>query len=260
MSKAVKVQLEWRYSPSSYLEKPIYISGNGFTLQISQGVATATIEMMVFENNNSIASDLTKIIEDRLLAVQVLTHAAFTLSKPSRTDLKEDGTRNIFLKIEDAVTVMCSVRTVDIIMKDKDGNIISDSKRDRLERQEWFAAAIGKFRSSVETLDQMLRSQQMAVADPQNELVHLYEIRDALATKFKGHREATKQLHISEKEWKIIGNLANLQPLKQGRHRGKSVGKLRDANSCELGLARETTRMLIEKYLLYLVQRLKKVN
>ncbi len=252
MSKAVEVHLEWRYSPSTYLEEPIAMSGDGFTLQISQGTAIATIEMRVFRNNDSITGDLTKIIESQLLAVQVLTHAAFTLSKPSRTDLKEDGTRNIFLKIEDTVTVMCSVGTVDIIIRDKDGNIISDSKQDRLKRQEWLAMAIGKFRLSDETLDQMLRSLQMAVNDPQNELVYLYEIRDALTMKFRNQNKAKKQLGVTLAKWNTIGDLANLRPLKQGRHRGKSAGHLRDADSSELALARETARMLIEKYLLYL--------
>lgn len=44
MSKVVEVHLEWKYTPSNYLEQPIKISKPGIHLEISGGVAVAHIE------------------------------------------------------------------------------------------------------------------------------------------------------------------------------------------------------------------------
>lgn len=102
------------------------------------------------------------------------------------------------------------------------------------------------------TLDQMLKSYQKSVNDPDDELVHLYEIRDCLSKKFGSKKNAISNLRINEKEWDEIGKIANNLPLNQGRHRGKFVGNLRNAENAELEKARKSIVCLIEKYLDYL--------
>lgn len=156
MSKVVEVHLEWKYTPSNYLEQPIEILNSGLSLKISNGIAIAHIDPETFENNSSISDELAKIIENRLYAVQVLTHKEFSLGKPSRSDLREDGKRNIFVEV-DSCKISISCGTVDLIMKDKEGNIISDTKQDRLEKQKWFAETVDKYRSVDSTLDYILK-------------------------------------------------------------------------------------------------------
>lgn len=68
-------------------------------------------------------------------------------------------------------------QSIDTIVKDKDGNIVSDSKKERLNKQKRISSMIEAYRYTDSTLDQMLRSYQISVKDPGNELVHLYEIR-----------------------------------------------------------------------------------
>jgi hypothetical protein len=92
----------------------------------------------------------------------------------------------------------------------------------------------------------------MSVRDPANALVHLYEIRDALSKHFGNDTAARKALGISINKWERLGILANDPSLKQGRHRGGSLGALRDATVKELGEARRIARSLIEGYLEYL--------
>lgn len=251
MSKVVAVQLKWKYNPSTYLEEPISISFGGGDLEIKDGVAIANIDPEVFHKNISIKEDLTREIESRLHAVQVLMHRDYDLSKPARTDMREDGKKNHFLEVESCVST-ASVGTVDLIVKDKDGNVVSDSKRERLKKQEQFSQLVRKHRSSDATLDQMLRSYQKSVKDPADELVHLYEIRDSLSEKFGSKKDAIKKLRITHTDWDEIGRIANTLPLKQGRHRGKSAGALRDAEISELQEARKFVVYLIEKYLEYL--------
>ena len=141
---------------------------------------------------------------------------------------------------------------VDFIIKDKEGNIVSSTKRDRTEQQEWFAKKVEQHRPKDKILDQMLKSYKMSVRDPDNEFVHLYEVRDALSKKFGSTSTALKQLNITKKEWDKIGVLANTQPYNQGRHRGSSAGALRDAEILELETGRKSVVNLINKYLEYL--------
>jgi pimeloyl-ACP methyl ester carboxylesterase len=82
--------------------------------------------------------------------------------------------------------------------------------------------------------------------DPDNELVHLYEIRDALTERLP---DARTKLGITRSEWSRFGQLANDEPLRQGRHRGTNVGNLRDATEGELQEARRIARKMIEAYL-----------
>jgi len=44
--------------------------------------------------------------------------------------------------------------TIDLKVKDKDGNVVSDTKKERLEKQKHFASLVDKHRNSDATLDQ----------------------------------------------------------------------------------------------------------
>jgi hypothetical protein len=138
---------------------------------------------------------------------------------------------------------------VDIQVKDKDGNIISDSKRERIEKKKSLAELVSTRRGNDAFLGPMLRSHAAAIRDPNNELVHLYEIREALSTKFGGANAARTALGIGNAEWSRLGQLCNDEPLRQGRHRGKTGGVLRDATDPELVEARGIARGMILRYL-----------
>ena len=183
--------------------------------------------------------------------MQIMSHKKFILSKPSQRELREDGTRHLFIEAR-MVASTHTAGSVDLVIQDKDGNVITDTKRERLNKQKWFAEVIDKHRTMDNTLDHMLKSYQMAVKDPNNELVYLYEIRDALSARFGNDKKAMQNLGISKKRWKIIGNLANNEPLEEGRHRGKSAGDLRPANIHELSMARKSVTSFMEKYLIFL--------
>jgi hypothetical protein len=81
--------------------------------------------------------------------------------------------------------------------------------------------------------------------DPANELVHLYEIRDALSEKFGSQSKARRELVITREQWNGLGALADRAPLREGRHRGKHPGRLRDATSEELNEARSIAKSMI---------------
>jgi hypothetical protein len=94
----------------------------------------------------------------------------------------------------------------------------------------------------------MIESFGKSIDDPANELVHLYEIRDAAADHFGGEIAARTKLGLSKASWSELGRLANDEPLNQGRHRGRQSELLRDATADELDTARRIARQVLEAF------------
>jgi hypothetical protein len=245
------VILEWKFAPLHYFEEPITIIRNDYTMTIADGVVTANIDGPVYESDPSIRQRLHNDLNDRFLGVQLLTHQAFELSKATITRVHPDGRRDIFIELEPARLIITG-GSVDFLITDKDGNVISDSRKARVERKKDFAELIAKHRPTNPLLNCMLNSYHAAVRDPNNELVYLYEIRDAVSSQFGDEANARKILDVSSSQWSRMGLLCNNEPLRQGRHRGKTRGELRDASEAELMEVRGIVRAIIEGYLGYL--------
>jgi hypothetical protein len=245
------VELEWTFSPPDYFEELIKISRHDYAMTIANGKVEAKINCGVYDADPSIRQRLDDGLNDRFLGVQLLTHRAYELSKSTMARVHRDGRKHIFIGLEPARIVM-SGGTVDIRVTDRDGNVVSDSWRDRIERKRSLAELVAKYRSTDGLLASLLRSYDAAVRDPNNELVHLYEIRDALSVRFGGEPAARAMLGIISSQWSRMGQLCNSEPLRQGRHRGKTGGALRGASERELNEGREIARAMIESYLRHL--------
>ena len=245
------VLLDWGFSPSDYFEEAIEISRRDYTMTIADGRAQAKIDSAIYETDPGMRQRLEDALNDRFLGVQLLTHRAYDLSRSTMTRVHPDGRRDIFIEPEPARLVL-SAGTVDIQITDKDGNVIADSKRDRIEKGKSLAELVNAHRATDSLLASLLKSQAAAVCDSNNELVHLYEIRDALSVKFGGETATRTALGIGKPQWSRFGHLCNDEPLRQGRHRGKTGGALRDATEAELAEARGIARAMIEAHLRYL--------
>lgn len=247
----VIVVLEWKFSPPDYFEAPIELARDDYTLTIVDGKAEARIDSATYDANPSMRQTLHDALNDRFLGVQVLSHRAYELSRSTMTRVHPDGRRNIFVEVEPARVVM-TAHPVDFQVRDRDGKIVADSKRDRIEKKKSLADLVSTYRASDGILASLLRSHAAAVRDPNNELVHLYEIREALSVKFGGEKALRSALGISSSDWSRFGELCNNEPLRQGRHRGRTRGALRDATEAELAEARSIASVMIEAYLRYL--------
>lgn len=245
------VLLEWKFSPSDYFEEAVEVSRHDYTMTIADGKVEAQIESEIYDANPSIRQVLQGSLNDRFLGVQLLTHRPYELSNSTMIRMHPDGRRDISIELSSGCYAM-SCGSVDFQITDKDGNIISDSKRERVERKKDLAELVAAHRASDGLLAAMLRSYGESVRDPNNELVHLYEIRDALSAKFDGENSARAALTITASQWSRLGQLCNNEPLCQGRHRGKTGEALRDASEDELVEARSIARAMIEAYLQHL--------
>ena len=245
------VVLEWKFSPPDYFEEPIHIKRDDYIMTISNGTVEARIRPEIYDKDQSMRDRLYSSLNDRFLGVQLFSHKPYELSKASMYRLHPDGRKDITIFPESCVMTM-TMGEPDIIVTDKDGNIISDSKKARVQKKRELAELVEKYRQKDSFVASLLKSYNEAVNDPDNELVHLYEIRDAIAEKFGGEPGARSGLGITGTQWSRLGKLANDEPLKQGRHRGKNPGILRDATEGELKEARGIARNLVEAYLDYL--------
>ena len=230
---------------------PIEIVRDDYRLTIAHGKAEARVDSTFYDANPTMRQTLHEMLNDRFLGVQLLTHRAYELSRPSRTRGHPDGRKDVFVELAPARIVVTG-HPVDFQVRDKDGHIVTDSKRDRIEKKKSLADLVSTYRPGDRTLGLLLGSYDAAVHDPNNELVYLYEIREALSVKFGGDKEARSALGISSSDWSRFGSLCNNEPLRQGRHRGKGGADLRDATESELSEARGIARGMIEDYLRHL--------
>jgi hypothetical protein len=242
------VILAWAFSPADYFEELTEIHGGDYAMKIADGKVEAQIDAAVFDRDPSIRRALDEALNDRFLGVQLLVHQAYTLSKSSMARIDGEGRRTIFVEPGPA-TLLLQAGRPDLMMTDKDGKVVLDTRKDRIERKRKLAELSERHSPKDELLRSLLRSYQAAVYDPGNELVHLYDIGDALKKKFGGESQARTSVGITKPEWQRLGELANTEPLRQGRHRGINYGRLRDATDGELAEARGIARKMVENYL-----------
>jgi len=245
------VVLEWTFSPPDYFEDPIHVTRDDYVMTIADGKVEARIDSSVYDRDPSRRQILHGALNDRFLGVQLLNHRAYQLSASTMTRLHPDGRRDIYMELEPA-HLKLSGGIVDFRITDKAGNVLRDSRQERIERKRILAELVEIYRAKDTLLALLLRSYNAAVKDADNELVHLYEIRDALAKQYGGEAGALSSLGISASDWSRLGQLANSEPLRQGRHRGKTGVALRDATEGELTEARAIARKMIEAHLNYL--------
>lgn len=247
---AVIVIVDWHFSPPDFFEERITISRNDYTMVIENGKAEARTTATTYDANASMRNELHEALNDRFLGVQLLSHTPYELSKPTVTKLHPDGHKDFFLEVEGAQLKLTG-GIVDFQVTDQHGNVVSDSRRERIEKKKSIAELVSAYRSSDAVLSALLRSHDAAVRDPDNELVHLYEIREGLCKRFGNEYAARSALGISS-SWSRFRQLCNDEALRQGRHRGKNVGGLRDATDVELMEARGIARSMIESYVQHL--------
>lgn len=242
------VILKWTFSPPDFFEKPINITREDYRMTIDNGKVEARIDPDTYDKKNNMRDELHVALNDRFLCALLLTHKPYNLSKSDMYRLHPDGSKDIIVFPEPCV-LKINTNAPDIVIKDKDGNVISDTRKERIEKKMKIADLVEKYRSKDKLVASLLKSYEAAVNDPDNELVHLYEIREALLTRFGKEATAKTEMVISGKKWSRFGDLANKRPVKQGRHRGKSAGELRDATEDELNEARSFAVSLFEGYL-----------
>lgn len=238
--------IEWTYSPAGFFEEPIQIAHEHCELSIRTGKIIAKIDPAYGDPRPTLQDQLHAELINRFVGTQLVSAKPFKLSPASIYNEKPGGGRNVFITVE-SIVATASV-CADIQIRGKDGTVIWDPRRERIKQMRSLGDLAAKHGSTDRVASKILQSYRNAIDDPDNSLVHLYEIADALAKHFGTVEEAKRKLNI-RREWKCLGKLANDEPLRQGRHRGRMLPGLRDATKAELDAALSAARNMIESYL-----------
>jgi hypothetical protein len=194
-----------------------------------------------------LVAETTESVRLMLQARQILTRQAFTLLGPNITHHKDNGSRNIVM-IAETVTLKITCHASDILFTAADGTVIRDTKRERVDQETELLAALVSKGSTCAAARRMIESFGKSIDDPANELVHLYEIRDA-AAHFGGERTACTKLGVSKADWSHLDPLANDEPLDRCQHRGRRSELLSHATADELAVARRIALQILEAFI-----------
>ena len=259
--------LEWKFSPPDFFPEPIereplQISGQDCTMAIENGAARAEIDSAIYAANpDEIREGLLRALNARFFAAQLHNHRRYEFSG-STVVMHANGRKDTLIEPKSTNSKL-TAGTVDILVTNELGEVTTDLKRDRIEKEKRSAALIVAHQGD-DTLASMRRGKRRAVENPDHELVHLYEIRDALSERFRRNRGSSSRLTpedvnaiktavgITHEQWIRFRDLCCNEPLNQGRHGGTASGPLRDASQSELDEARGIASAMIEGYLSYL--------
>jgi hypothetical protein len=240
-----KTTLDFSYVPADMFEGETSVPVEQGAVVFSTGAAILTLTAPANPVGTHLIQAATASIRAVLQARQVLTRRSFELRGPNITHHRENGGRDVVI-IAGTGQLKITGFSADVRITSADGTVVRDTRIERLVHDRAFMQRLAAKAATSPTLRRMLESFSQSVSDPGNELVHLYEIRDAAVEHFDGDSQARKRLGISKADWSTLGRLANDEPLKQGRHRGKQIDGLRDATSEELGQARTIGRRILE--------------
>jgi len=238
-----RTELEWIYEPVAFFEAPYEHEYANFRLLVNDGKAVASLTVPTDPVPTDVEKEITTVLEGVFLIRQLQLHANYKLEGP-RIYQHSAGRKNVSIQLEGASLALTGGQ-VDLIVQDQAGNIVRDSRAERIaQHNSTLSQLASKVRQSI-TLRSLLRSFSRSIADPDDELVHLYEIRDALSRHYGGGQAARNALAIDRREWQRMGILANVEPLEQSRHRGKHPQGRRRATDAELEEARGLARKWI---------------
>lgn len=240
-------ELEWSYEPTDFFEVSTVVPFASGKLTVEAGKATYALDVSTDpvpdDLQRQVASEVSAVFEAR----QVLTDRAFTLAGPTIVQYGSEGSRRATVTLTSTISARVSVRA-DLVIRDSSGEIVTDTRAERTIFETNFVRSLAPKLLQTPTLRTMIGSYRQALLNPNDELVYLYEARDAAVRHYGQEAAARSALGISREEWSMLGRLANVVPLRQGRHRGRYGADMRDATQEEIRKARNVVRKIIEGF------------
>ena len=248
MCKRYKIQ--WRYEPTDFYKIPASVTVNSYEITFDGGVAISWVSDVREEKIKQLVVSLSKRLRSVVLSFQCQAHQRLDLVEGySYCEIHENGSSGSVV-IKPAPAILYAKGGIGaVVIRDAEGNILTDSRLDAAAAGKDFAELILSAPEDHPLVLRLLKAYENAIHEPQNELIHLYEIRDALSEKYGN--TAYEILGLSEKSWNRFGKIANKLPLTQGRHRGRSK-VLSKANSKVLEYMRTYAREMIVAYIKHL--------
>jgi hypothetical protein len=239
---ATRTELVWTFAPAELFACPYTDLESGLRFDAGKVAADVSPGELI---SGLLIERLSLIAEAEVTARGIAAHRETSFVRAPRVnEYDEQGNCTAHITVSDVVRVTVSAPSADVQVIAADGTVIRDTKTERLAHQERFARQLAPKLAKSTWLSDLASIYGRAVADPADEFVHLYEIRDRLTTEFGSASDAREALGLSKTEWDRIGILANRLPIIVGRHRGE-FAELRPPTEQELAEARDAARTLL---------------
>ena len=245
-----KLFLEWIYNPKNFFANDIIAENEKYNLKISNGKIIIELKkydpQIAHKNfNNCVESYfISKTIKDRII---------YEIKEGASIFEDENGKRSKSIKPEviQFIKTLPLKKSIVTLKLDKEGNVIEDTEEKEKREMQEFLLKIQNALNKDKIVSHLIESYKNSIRFPNDELVYLYEIIDAIQTYFNGKSKALKALNITQAEWSDLGQICNSMPLKQSRHRGQMIGKLIDSKN-EIERARNISQKFIRSFINYL--------
>lgn len=242
----VGYSVEWTYTPEGFFEAPLLVRGNGYLLEATAGIATAQVYGDVEEQQGKAWEDrLDMLMRAWFTASQLIDPRKFTLQQSGATLYRRDGSRTVSALFQGCYSIERPSQW---------SELTPEQRADRQQRMRELAMGLARH-SCNDELVRLVSSFQASVEDPENSFVHLYEIKELLRKLLDESKDFAIELGVNDASVRqYISSLGN-DAIRQGRHRGKHIGKLRNATLHEVRTAQDLALQLIEGYVRRLDER-----
>jgi hypothetical protein len=187
------VRLEWPLSPPNFFESDDEIAHAGFELDRARSVIFQQEPADSFDVSQGHIDEVEAELTAAMLGTQLVARKPFSLEKPRTIRIGPDGTQTIFVQLKGA-DIGFATDTIDLFLCGANGVTLQDTKAIRIAKRRRLSELVTKHFSSDRLLAALLRSYDTSIRDPKNELVHLYEIWDALASWLDGEARVHRLL------------------------------------------------------------------
>lgn len=247
MNDDAKTVLEWTFEPTDLFEETFDVEILNGCVQIEQGVARGYFPASEYERGVEFRNEAHRELEFHIMAQAIVAGKPCVLKPARLTREYPDGRSDQTIIMESAhFNLSTFPGNVDVIIRDKDGNVTSDTRAERIAEQAEFRAKAVHALPRFPEIRAMVESWNNSFKDEANCFVHLYEIRDRIQNEFGSAKEAQETLDVAD-DWELIGKLSNRPDNALGRHRGKGKNhKKPDHDTLRKG--RDAARRLIVAY------------
>ena len=235
----------WTYEPRGFFRQSLLVRGDDYLLEADDGTATAKVYGDVAEDQSRELEDrMDMLIQHQFAASQLVDPRRFKLELRGVSRNRRDGTATVGAVFSGSFSVEQASEW---------GQLKQEEREARLARMQRLAEGMARHAGDG-ALASLIASFRAAIVDPGNALIHLYEVKEQLLDRF-GKQLATQLQVDNDVVMQNIHRLSN-DAVRQGRHRGKHAGSLRDATLQEMRAAQGSALDLIEGYIRYLASQL----
>lgn len=245
--ETIRTKIVWTYSPKDFFESNFNHTNCTGRVEINNGDIIVELNTSEDPVSAKTLKDVNDLITNIFNITQLLKNETYLLNNPIIRQEKPEGKKPTLMTFLSDTVILRD--QIDFKIAIEDGNIVIDTKEKRINEHKRLTEIILNKSREHPLSEGLLNIFNSAMNEPSNELVRLFEIKEALKKYFGNEKNAISRLGVSRKRWNELGKICNDLPLKEGRHAGFHIDSLRKATKEELKMARNITRDLIISFI-----------